>query len=62
MPVCLIKCKRALYEIDLNNILEVLVEDPEAVEILVKIIERSRDQVIKWHREGDHYRIQIKKG
>ena len=59
LPVCLLKCKSALGEMDAEASLEVLVQDPAAVEDLVKIIRRSRGGVIKSRREGDHYRIHI---
>jgi TusA-related sulfurtransferase len=61
-PVCLLKCKSVLTEMDSGNVLEVLLKDTDVVEQLVKIIKRSQDQVIKLEMEGDHYRISLKKG
>ncbi len=61
-PVCLLKCKSVLAKLGTGDVLEVLVQDPEVVEELIKIIERSQDQVLNSKREGDHYRILLKKG
>ena len=61
-PVCILKCKSKLARLDAGNVLEVLLQDPEVVEELIKIIRRSKDQVIKSEPENDHYRIWLKKG
>jgi len=61
-PVCLLKCKRALAEMDAGEVLEILLQDPYVVEELLKIIERSADKVIQSEQEGDHYRIRLIKG
>jgi TusA-related sulfurtransferase len=44
-----------------GDVLEILLQDPEVVDELVKIIERSKDEVIKSQQDGDHYRVWIKK-
>lgn len=61
-PLCLLKCKSVLTAMESGHVLEVLLQDSEVVEKLVKIIERSQDQVMKSKMEGDLYRICIKKG
>lgn len=61
-PVCLLKCKSELTRMNAGDVLEILLQDPEAVEELVKIIERSKDQVISKKPEEDHYRIRVRKG
>ena len=61
-PLCLLKCKSFLEEMKSGNFLEVLVQDPEVVEDLVKIIERSKDQIVKVETEDEYFRIQIEKG
>lgn len=58
-PVCLLKCKSALEEMNSGVALEVLVEDPAVVRDMVKIIRRSRGGVIKTRREENHYRVLI---
>jgi len=61
-PLCLLKCKSSLEEMKSGNFLEVLVQDPEVVEDLVKIIERSKDQIVKIETEDEYFRVQIEKG
>lgn len=61
-PLCLLKCKSFLDEMKSGNSLEVLVQDPEVVEDLVKIVERSKDQLIKVEKEGEYFRVYIEKG
>jgi TusA-related sulfurtransferase len=59
LPVSLLKFKRAMDNMESEDALEVLVEDPGVVEDFVKIIRRSKGRMIRPHREGDHYRIHI---
>jgi TusA-related sulfurtransferase len=61
-PVCLLKCKQVLAEMNAGDMIEILLQDPDVVEALVKIIRRSPDEVIKSEPEGDHYRVHLKKG
>jgi tRNA 2-thiouridine synthesizing protein A len=61
-PVCILKCKSELVRMNAGDVLEILLQDPEVVEELSKIIERSNDRVISKEREEDHYRIRIRKG
>jgi TusA-related sulfurtransferase len=61
-PLCLLKCKSVLTGMESGHVLEVLLQDSGVVEMLVKIIERSQDQVMESKMEKDLYRICIKKG
>ena len=61
-PVCLLKCQSALNILKPGNILEVMVQDPEVVNNLQKIIERSANQVIKTERRDDYFQIVIHRG
>ncbi len=61
-PVCLLKCKSMLAKINCGDVLEVLLQDPEVVEELIKIVDRSKDQVVNQQKEEDYYRIYIQKG
>ena len=61
-PLCLLKCKSVLTGMEAGHVLEVLLQDSGVVEKLVKIIERSQDQVLKSKMEGDLHRICIRKG
>jgi TusA-related sulfurtransferase len=58
-PVCLLKCKSVLGEMNAGDMLDILLKDPEVVGELVKIIERSQDRVVQSQRDGDHYRVSI---
>lgn len=61
-PLCLLKCKSVLTGMESGHVLEVLLQDYGVVEKLVKIIERSQDQVMTSKMEGNLYQICIKKG
>jgi len=61
-PVCLLKCKSVLNGMSPGDMLEVLVEDPGVVEGLSAILKQSQDQVEGFLREGDHFRVSIRKG
>ncbi|MFH2219693.1 MAG: sulfurtransferase TusA family protein [Pseudomonadota bacterium] len=61
-PLCILKCKSELARMDAGYVLEVLLQDPEVVGEIIKIVRRSRDRVMKSEQEGDHYRIWLKKG
>jgi putative FmdB family regulatory protein len=61
-PVCLLKCKSELAGMETGDQLEVLLQDPGVVEALVKIVERSEDEVLQTKAEGNHFRIWLKKG
>jgi TusA-related sulfurtransferase len=59
LPVSLLMCKSALVGMDANAVLNVLVEDPDVVQELVKIIERSQKRAVRLHEERNHFRIEI---
>ena len=61
-PVCFLECKRALGEIDRGVCLEIIMQDPDAVEELVTIVDRSQDQILQIRKKHDCYQIQIQKG
>lgn len=61
-PVSLLECKRMLAEMAAGAELEVLLRDPDIVEDLVKIVERSHDRLLQCDRQGDHFRLILKKG
>ena len=62
LPVCLLKSKSVLSKMNAGDVLEISLQDPEVVEELIKIIERSQDQVMSSKRKGDDYIVHIKKG
>ncbi len=61
-PVCLLECKRTLKDMVSGDILEISMQDPDAVKELVTIVERSPDQIVEMKEGSDHFRIQIQKG
>ena len=61
-PVFLLECKRTLKDMVPGEILEISMQDPDAVKELVTIVERSPDRIVEMKKGSDHYRIQIQKG
>ncbi len=61
-PVCLLKFKNALIELGACDVLEVLTRDPEVVENIIMIVERSEDTLINHQKEGHIYRLSVEKG
>ena len=61
-PVCFLECKRTLSEMDPGDILVISMKDPDAVNELVIIVDRSNDQIVETEKKDDCYRIQIRKG
>ena len=60
-PVCLLKCKDALRTMPPGQVVVVTLEDPEVVDALVTIIGRSADAIVRMDRQGDRYRVAIRK-
>ena len=60
--MCLLKFKSALIDLCLCDVLEVLAQDPDVVENILMIVDRSEDTLISQHKEGDVYRLSIRKG
>lgn len=61
-PICLLKCKSALARLNPGEVLEVVVQDEEVVESLSMILKQSRDELEAFSKEGDCFRISIRKG
>ena len=61
-PVCLLECKRILKDMVSGDILEISMQDPDAVRELVTIVERSPDQIVDMAENADHFQIRIQKG
>jgi TusA-related sulfurtransferase len=60
-PICLLICKRTIEQMRQGEVLEVFMRDPEAVEDLVKVVARSPDEVLGVRRQGEHFRIEIRR-
>ena len=61
-PVCLLEFKRILTELKPGDILEILMQDPDAVDALVTIVECSGDHLLDKRKDPDRYWIQVRKG
>ena len=61
-PVCLLKFKNALNDLCSCDVLEVLTHDPDVVDNIIMIVDRSEDTLITQHEEGEVYRLSIQKG
>ena len=60
-PVCLLKFKCALNDLCPCDVLDVIARDPDVVENIIMIVDRSGDTVINQHKEGDIYRVSVAK-
>jgi TusA-related sulfurtransferase len=61
-PICLLKCKSALSRLNAGEVLEIMVQDEEVVESLSMILKQSEDSIESLRREGECFRISIRKG
>lgn len=61
-PVCLLKFKCVLNDLCTSDVLDVFIRDPDIVESIVMIVERSGDTIMKRQKEGEIYRLSIEKG
>jgi len=61
-PICLLKCKSALARLDPGEVLEVLMQDQEVVESLSMILKQSEDRMEAFSKEGECFRLSIRKG
>ncbi len=61
-PLGLLKCKNRLYKMTPGDILEIFSNDPDVVDDLIKIIERSSDKIMDIERKEGEFRIKIQKG
>jgi len=60
--MCLLKFKNALNDLCSCDVLEVLTHDPDVVDNIIMIVDRSEDTLITQHEEGEVYRLSIQKG
>ncbi|MFH1139940.1 MAG: sulfurtransferase TusA family protein [Pseudomonadota bacterium] len=60
-PFCLLEFKNALARFRRGQLLEVHVQDPEVVEDLIRLVERSDDRLVARKKVGDQYRILVKR-
>ena len=60
-PVCLLKFKMVLNGLCSHDVLEVSAQDPEVVDNIVMIIERSEDTLINRRKDGEIYRLSVRR-
>jgi TusA-related sulfurtransferase len=61
-PICLLKCKSALSRLSPGEVLEVVVQDGEVIESLSMILKESQDSLESFTKEGECFRLSIRKG
>lgn len=61
LPMTLLTCKSTIARLSPGDALDVLMRDPETAQDLVTIIERSGDHVDGVEREGDTYRVRVRR-
>jgi TusA-related sulfurtransferase len=61
-PFSLLVCQKTLYGLSAGDEIDVLISEPAAVADLTRIIERSPDRILENCREGDCFRVRIRKG
>lgn len=60
--MCLLKFKNALNDLGAYDVLDVFTRDPDVVDNITMIVDRSEDRLITQHEEGEVYRLSIQKG
>jgi len=60
-PVCLLKFKTVLNNMCSSEVLEVSVQDPDVVNTIVMIIERSEDTLISRSKDGEVYQLSVQR-
>jgi TusA-related sulfurtransferase len=60
-PVCLLKCNSELNRLNEGEEVDVIVQDPDILQDLLKIVERSLEYSVSTTHEKDHYRLHIRK-
>ena len=60
-PFCLLEFKNALTRLKGGQLLEVLIQDPEVVHDLIRLVERSDDRLVERSRIGSQYRIIVER-
>ena len=59
--MCLLKFKTALNELCSCDVLEILTQDPDVVESIVMMVNRSEDTLINQRKEHGIYRLLVEK-
>ncbi len=62
IPFSLALCKSTLARMAAGAVLKVRLRDPEALQDLVVIVERSGDHVLSWERQGEDFYLWVQRG
>jgi len=60
-PVCLLKCNNELNRLKEGEEVEVILQDPDVLNDLLKIVERSLEHSVTINHEKGQYRLHIRK-
>ena len=60
-PVCLLQCNSELNRLYAGDDIDVVVQDPDVLKDLLKILERSSGHSVTTCKEGNCYRLHILK-
>ncbi|MBT8350142.1 MAG: sulfurtransferase TusA family protein [Deltaproteobacteria bacterium] len=60
-PVCLLKCNNELNRLSEGEEVDVLLQDPDVLHDLLKIVERSLEHSVTTTHEKGQYRLHIRK-
>lgn len=61
-PYCFLLCKSTLASMKPGGLLDVYVRDPQTLGDLTMILERSGETILSSERQGDRFRLQVRKG
>lgn len=60
-PFCLLEFKAALSRMRPYQVLEVLIQDPEVMEDLIRLVSRSPDRIVCKELFGEAFRLRIER-
>jgi len=58
-PFCLLEFKHAVARVRHGEMLEVLIQDPDVADDLVRLVHRSDDHLVDHKRDGHNFRILV---
>ncbi|MFH1154692.1 MAG: sulfurtransferase TusA family protein [Pseudomonadota bacterium] len=61
LPFCLLEFKNALTRLGQGQMLEILLQDPDVLEDILRLVERSQDRLIEQKRVGRHFSILVER-
>ncbi|MEW6386961.1 MAG: sulfurtransferase TusA family protein [Thermodesulfobacteriota bacterium] len=61
IPFSLIVCKSTLARMSAGAVLEIRLQDPETLQDLLMILNRSGDQILAWEQQNDDYCLWVRK-